>query len=97
MFKVYWTDAANQPHAFDTQDLSIALQKCNTLRQEGHHFVTMVSENPASVGKPGVSSVESGRLPDGSTYDWRKSDRVGMGSKRPPPISTDNMIVKLDD
>lgn len=97
MFKVYWTDSNNQPFAFDTDDLTAALAKCNTLREQGHHFVTMVSENPASVGKPGVSAVNNGRLPDGSTYEWSKKDRAGMPKKRNPPISTDNLVVKLDD
>ena len=97
MFKIYWTDSHNMPCSFDTPDLNVALTKCNTLRSEGFHFVTMVSENPSNVGKLGVAAVDQGHLPDGSAYDWSKKDRAGMPQKRPPPISTDNMVVKLDD
>ena len=34
-------------------------------------FVTMVSEDPNSVGKPGVDSVIDGVLPDGNIYEWK--------------------------
>jgi hypothetical protein len=67
------------------------------LRQSGRTFVTMVSENPNNVGKKGVSSVVDGMLPDGSKYDWTKKDRVGAAFKSPPPVSTDNLVVDLDD
>jgi hypothetical protein len=45
-------------------------------------FVTMVSENPNSVGKSGVDEVKDGKCPDGVAYDWNKSSRIGRTKKR---------------
>lgn len=96
MFKVYWT-YANEAHSRDFENLSEALKECETLRQAGRSFVTMVSENPNVVGKSGAAGVVDGKLPDGSKYDWTKNDRVGAAFKSPPPVSTDNIVVELDD
>ena len=98
MFKVYWTNPdTNEAYSSDFEDLSLALKECETMRQHGRTFVTMVSENPNHVGKSGVAGVKNGVLPDGSKYDWTKNDRVGAAFKSPPPVSTDNLIVELDD
>ena len=45
-------------------------------------FVTMVSENPDSVGKSGVDSIKNGVCPDGVLYDWNKNSRIGATKKR---------------
>jgi len=98
MFKVYWTNPDNnEAYSEDFEDLNLALKSCEKLRQSGRIFVTMVSENPNNVGKTGVAAVKDGVLPDGSKYDWTKKDRVGAAFKSPPPVSTDNLIVDLDD
>jgi len=81
MFKIYWSDAANQAHSFDTASLTEALATVEAKRKEGFAFVTMASVDANSVGKPGVSSVQGGKLPDGSTYDWSKADRAGKTRK----------------
>jgi hypothetical protein len=98
MFKVYWTNPDNNgAYGEDFADLSEALKECEMLRQSGRTFVTMVSENPNNVGKKGVAGVVDGMLPDGSKYDWTKKDRVGAAFKSPPPVSTDNLVVDLDE
>ena len=47
----------------------------------GMTFVTMVSENPDSVGRPGVDSVVDGKTPDGVAYTWNKASRIGRVKK----------------
>jgi hypothetical protein len=78
MYMVYWTiveSDVNTAHgkAFDSHDMSAALQFMEALRtrQRGGEsvcFVTMSSENPDSVGHPGVAEPS----PD---YDWKKRRR----------------------
>ena len=75
MYKVYWTDPTDEPCAQNFEDMSEALQHTEFLRSSGRRFVTMVSENPDSVGKPGVDSVKHGLLPDGELYTWKKRRR----------------------
>ena len=70
MYCVYWTrvlpDDDHWPCAAIVYDLKAALDKCEALRnEEGVRFVTMVSENPNSVGKPGVDVT-------GPDYNWTK-------------------------
>ena len=72
MFKVYWTDPLGLPCAQDFESLTESLEHSKYLRDTGRTFVTMVSENPDSVGKPGVDSVVDGKLPDGEDYTWMK-------------------------
>jgi hypothetical protein len=72
MYKVYWTDADGNPDAEEYGDMMLALQASNSLRNDGFRFVAMVSENPNSVGKPGVDAVVDGQLPNGEKYDWMK-------------------------
>jgi hypothetical protein len=72
MYKVYWTDEVGNACFQNFEDMTLALKWTQFLRDRGRTFVTMVSEDPNSVGKPGVDSVENGVLPDGNTYDWKK-------------------------
>jgi hypothetical protein len=79
MFVVYWLDgdAGAQSQArhrkFDPTALGEALRFAEELRKrqaEGDAigFVTLCSENPQSVGKPGVADPPAG-------YDWKKRRR----------------------
>lgn len=78
MFKVYWTESCETDSLapaivteirsadFGAVQMGDALKLMEQLRANPHvSFVTMVSENPNSVGKPGVSEV-------GSDYNWTK-------------------------
>lgn len=90
MFKIYWTDADNQAHAQDTEQLAEALGWVKQKRDAGHRFVTMVSEDPQHVGKPGVDAVQDGKTPDGHAYDWSKAGRAGK------PRKSDTLITRRD-
>lgn len=86
-FRIYYSDShTNQPFCADADTLSQALAICATARASGHRMVTMVAEDPNQVGKPGVDGVENGKLPDGSDYDWTKTDRVGAAFKSKGPV-----------
>lgn len=72
MFIVYWTRSEPDgwvgplSETFDSTHMSDALKKMEELRKDvSNSFVTMCSENPNSVGKPGVDEV-------GSDYNWTK-------------------------
>lgn len=90
MFKVYWTNAAGEPNSEDVTTLNDALASTERLRKSGNRFVTMVSENPEHVGKPGVATVSDGKTPDGSDYTWSKQHRAGKSRK------TDALITNQD-
>jgi hypothetical protein len=77
MFKIYWTDRDGMPNSVDEEDLGAALRMTKEMRDAGMTFVTMVSENPNSIGKPGVDAVENGKTPDGHQYEWSKAGRAG--------------------
>jgi hypothetical protein len=71
MFMVYWT-IAETPHAqqFGSADMLAAMALMEQLRTrqragESVRFITMSSENPDSVGRPGVDVVGPG-------YKWTK-------------------------
>ena len=97
MFKVYYTDPKDgKAYAWDEATLNGALSITERFRKEGMTFVTMVSENPNHVGKSGVAGVVDGKLPDGSKYEYTKRDALSQRTKA-PPVSTDNLIVDLDD
>lgn len=73
MYKIYYTDELDQDRSQKADKLEDALKIVEELRQDDRHsFVTMVSENPNVVGRPGVDSVTDGKLPDGSNYTWMK-------------------------
>ena len=75
MYMVYWTEVngdAGIPHAtpFVSTDMLAAMAWMEQLRSrqrsgEGVRFVTMSSENPDSVGHPGVDVTGPG-------YNWTK-------------------------
>jgi hypothetical protein len=71
MYKVYWTGSHQQPCSEDFDDLGQALKHAQQMRECLMSFVTIVSEDPNSVGKPGVDSVIDGVLPDGNIYEWK--------------------------
>jgi microsomal dipeptidase-like Zn-dependent dipeptidase len=83
MFRVYYTDPlSGQAHGHDLESLTEALSYTEGFRKLGMIFVTMVSENPESVGKSGVDSIKDGLCPDGVAYDWNKNSRIGATKKR---------------
>ena len=81
MFKIYWTDHDHQSHGHESADLVQALQITKEKRDAGCTFVTMASENPQHVGRPGVDTVIDGKTPDGQDYDWSKAGRAGKPRK----------------
>lgn len=78
MYMVYWTVLDNEskyPHAkeFDSSDMLAAMRFMEELRTKqregkGVCFITMSSENPQSVGHPGVAET-------GPDYNWKKRRR----------------------
>ncbi len=72
MYKIYWTDNNNQAQSQHSSELVQALTLTEAMRKAGNTFVTMVSENPNSVGKPGVDSIADGKCPNGEMYGWSK-------------------------
>lgn len=72
MFMVYWTvdDAISHAQSFAATDMLAAMalmEQLRTRQRAGEHvrFITMASENPDSVGHPGVDVVGPG-------YKWTK-------------------------
>jgi len=72
MYQVFFIDPFGEAGAVECLTLTDALRWATELRDNGNRFVTIASENPDSVGQPGVDSVEDGVLPDGNTYEWKK-------------------------
>lgn len=78
MYMVYWTEfednhAVAHGRSFDSDDMNAALKFMEELRtrhRDGERvcFVAMASENPDSVGPPGVADPS----PD---YNWKKRRR----------------------
>jgi hypothetical protein len=79
-YMVYWYNIYDEytgndiPRAcskrFDMSELTVALAYMEDLRKNpNNQFVTMVSQNPDHVGKPGASSI----LPE--DYQWSKQYR----------------------
>jgi hypothetical protein len=78
MYMVYWTvvdNETNYPHAkeFHSSDMLAAMrfmEELRTKQREGKaiSFITMSSENPESVGHPGVAE-------PGPDYKWKKRRR----------------------
>lgn len=72
MYKIYFTNEHGEARSYNEDTLEAALATASGLRNQSRYsFVTMVSENPNSVGKPGVDSVVDGLLPDGTAYEWK--------------------------
>lgn len=57
---------------FGDTELIPALKRLEVLRRLGKTHAIISTEDPNSVGLPGVDSVENGLTPDGQPYDWRK-------------------------
>lgn len=74
---VFWLQEPDLPamQSFGPQDLAAALRFCEERRREGKHHVSLSTELPGSVGRPGVATVQAGALPDGSPYEWTKTHR----------------------
>ena len=77
MFKVYWTeDGRPQSQDFASNEMTQSLQFMEALRTQRRNgirnlsFITMVSENPDSVGQAGVD--ETG---PGYRDQWNKDHR----------------------
>lgn len=89
MFKVYWTqEGVALGTDFDSNKMSEAMKFMEMLRKDPEvSFVTFCSENPNSVGKPGVAET-------GADYNWtkrRKNDRPTAYN------SNDEVRVELHD
>lgn len=71
MFNVYWMEQGSaRNELFQDHEMTQSLKFMEALRtrqREGEsiHFVTFASENPNSVGLPGVDVT-------GPDYDWKK-------------------------
>lgn len=73
MYKIYFTNEYGEARSYNEQELTEALRCVEGLRRNTRNsFVTMVSENPDSIGRPGVDTVADGKLPNGSDYTWKK-------------------------
>jgi hypothetical protein len=75
---VFWivdTPTESDYRSFFDNQLTDALKFAEVKRKEGFHHVTLSSEMTGSVGKPGVTSIEDGRTPDGEAYGWSKQHR----------------------
>jgi len=72
MYQVFFIDPFSEAGAVECATLDEALKWANELRDNGNRFVTIASEDPNSIGKPGVDAVVDGLLPDGTEYTWRK-------------------------
>lgn len=85
MYMIYWTEVREDgweamSKLFETELLEEPLKFQAALRREGEEtgkirFVTMVSENPNSVGKAGATAA-------GPDYDWSKQHRAGSKPSR---------------
>jgi len=70
---VFWLQDGAKHLTFKDLELVEALAFCQRQRNEpGVSHVSLSSENPDSVGKPGVDSVQDGLLPNGEGYGWKK-------------------------
>lgn len=66
------TVTSTRAEAFGMSEMSAALNRMQALRTLGRTHVAISVDNPDSVGKPGVDSVEDGKTPDGVDYTWKK-------------------------
>lgn len=76
-YVVYWLErgpieTVARFRGFGDLEMTAALSFMQGLRNDGASHVTFSSENPNSVGKPGVDSIVDGKTPDGHDYDWTK-------------------------
>jgi len=84
MYKVYWTENVTQSAVskdFTELEMGAALSFMEVLRKQqckdgSVGFVTFVSENPNSVGKPGVDET-------GPDYNWTKRRTTELRCDQP--------------
>ena len=81
-------DGSPAKRDFTNTQLSLALQEVEALRRAGHRHVSISSENPNSIGKPGVDAIKNGKTPDGHSYDWSKAGRAGAIKQSSDAIPT---------
>lgn len=82
---VYWmvdTPTESDYKSFFDNQLTEAMKFAEAKRKEGFHHISISTEFAGSVGKPGVTSVENGKTPDGFIYDWSKAHRAGAPKRR---------------
>ena len=65
MFKVYWTSETGEACFQNFEDMTVALNWTQFVREKGRTFVTMVSENPNCTSKLGVDEVKDTKNYDG--------------------------------
>jgi len=77
-YMVFWFRQGPECEYFEPSQMTEALALMNELRKDpSNEFVTFASQDPNSVGKPGVDSIENGKTPDGHPYEWSKAGRAG--------------------
>jgi hypothetical protein len=88
-YRVYWTDDEGiNARDFTPDKMSESLKFMNELRANPKNcFVTFVSENPNSVGKPGITEV-------GSDYSWTKRRH---NERKIPKTGTDTIECPVDE
>ena len=85
-FMVYWVNITGEKfwpeqRHYEMHEMTEALSFVEVLRKNPDvAYVTFVSQNPDSVGKPGVSD----KLPE--DYSWSKQDRAGTERRRAKSI-----------
>jgi hypothetical protein len=62
---------------FDVMTLEEAMHTAKVMNE----FVTITGPDFEVCGIFGVDSVKEGKTPDGVTYDWNKSSRIGRVQK----------------
>lgn len=81
---IFWlrTDGTAGHIDMSEHGLTKALSYAEGQRKLGARHVTISTENPDNVGKPGVDSLVDGKTPDGHDYEWSKAGRAGKMRKR---------------
>lgn len=81
---VFWLMTNGEPSCakFESTQLTQALKLADLHRRQGMSHVTISSEMPGNVGKPGVDTVEDGMTPDGQPYTWSKQGRAGRMTRQ---------------
>jgi hypothetical protein len=77
-FNVKWKGPSGIEKSLDFPTLDAAMTFSKTLGI----VVTISNDDFEVVGKFGVDSVENGKCPDGTVYDWNKASRIGATRRR---------------
>jgi hypothetical protein len=59
----------------------LTLAEAMNVAKSMNEFVTIKGADFEVVGTFGVDSVEDGKCPDGTVYDWNKASRIGRVKK----------------